>query len=237
MISFVVWKWAQPGSSRVFLSEHVNVLRAMIQRHYRGSWRMVCVTDDPEGLDPRIHVVPMPVKFEELQNPHGPRFPNCYRRLWNFSREAKDILGERIFSIDIDVIISGDLTPLVERDEPFVGWHDRRRFGMGNKIAGGVYLLQAGAHPQVWEEFDPATSPKIALDAGYSGSDQGWMSYKLFPPKAFWEEKDGLVKIKWMGPVTKPPPHIRIISTGGHVPPWDPVEQERYPWIKDFWTL
>lgn len=237
MISFVAWKWHTPGLPRVFLSEHVNVLRAMIARHYKGEHRLVCVTDEPEGLDPRIHVVPMPVKFEQLQNPSGPRFPNCYRRLWNFSREARQVLGDRILSIDIDVIITGDLADLIERPEPFVAWHDPKRFAMWSKIAGGVYLLETGAHPEVWEDFDPLTSPKLAADKGYSGSDQGWMSHKLFPPKAFWAERDGLVKIKWLGNIKTVPKHIKIISTGGHVPPWSPEEQSRFPWITQHWKL
>jgi hypothetical protein len=236
MISFVTWKWTPPGNRPVFKSEHVNVLRAMIERNYKGPHRVICVTDEIQGLDPRIEVFPTPVRFDQLQNPLGPRFPSCYRRLWNFSKEAKKAFGPKILSIDIDVIITGDLAPLVERDDAtFIGWCEKDRF-FWNKVAGGVYLLKTGTHTDVWEEFDPSTSPQKASQAGMGGSDQGWMSLKLYPPKASWSHKDGLVKIKWIDhklPLEK----TRIVSTGGHVPPWSPVEQERYPWIKKYWRL
>src|SRR5919108_5142727 len=125
MISFVCWKWRIEGSARFFHANHVNILYAMIARWYPRPFRFVCVTDDAKGLDERIEAIPMPVRFDQLQSPQGARFPQCYARLWNFSREAA-VLGERIFQIDIDVVITGDLTALVDRAEDFVGWSDPR---------------------------------------------------------------------------------------------------------------
>jgi hypothetical protein len=254
-ISFVTWKWYTHGSPRLFSSEHVNVLYAMIARHYPREFRMICITDDPLGLDPRIDPLPMPVRFDQVQSPQGARFPNCYCRLWNFSREAV-ILGERIFALDIDVIITGDLRPLVDRDEDFVGWCDKvspvpttrevrrkkhkpvtvdhlpRRH---NKIAGGAYLLRTGSMPHVWEDFDPETSPARAFAAGHLGSDQGWMSFKLYPCAGF---SDGLLKINWTPPRTRTaPPGARLVFTNSVKPPWNRELQKRYPWIRDHWKL
>lgn len=253
MISFVCWKWADPRVGRTFDSSHVNVLARSIRRHYARPHRVVCVTDEPHGLAPEIIHVPMPrTGFEHLINPseraprpivHGARwrparpkpFPSCYRRLWNFSREAQHQLGERIFCLDIDAIIVNDLAPLVDRPGSFVGWHDPR-FGW-NKFAGGVYMMTTGAHQEVWTDFDPESSPAVAAAAGNSGSDQAWMSYKLFarvPPSQHWSPRDGLLKIKWLGR-SHPPPHARIIFTNGHSPPWHYETQRQYPWIKDHW--
>lgn len=251
MISFVCWKWVPPqDNGRCFLSEHVNVLRAMVARHYARPHRFICITDDPRGLDERIEVVPMPQqRFDALQNPYqerytrrgrripqNKRFPSCYRRLWNFSEEARAILGDRIFALDIDVIICGDLVPLTERTASFVGWCDSR-FAWP-KVAGGAYLLTTGAHRDVWDEFDPERSPQIAKAAGLGGSDQAWMSYKLFPPREYWSSADGVVKINWLGQgITAPPNGTRLVFTGGHCPPWMPEVQRRYPWVKNHWTL
>jgi len=178
MISFVCWKWRTPGSARVFLADHVNVLRAMIKRCYSAPFRFICITDNPCGLDKKIEAIAMPVRFD-LQSPQGVRFPSCYARLWNFSREAAGVLGERIFQVDIDVVITADLAPLVDRFQSFdfVGWSDKRF--QRNKIAGGAYLLRTGSMAHVWEEFDPTLSPAAALAAGHLGSDQAWMSYRL----------------------------------------------------------
>lgn len=265
MLSFVCWKWrAHAAPDRSFQSKHVNVLRSMVARHYPRPFRFVCITDDTAELDPRIDALPLPVRFDELRSPQGKHFPNCYCRLWNFSRQAT-ILGERIFQIDIDVVITGDLRPLVDRDEDFVGWCDKggvpkarvptvprfrvsaaarrarrlqatiRPEGARNKIAGGAYLLRTGALPHVWEQFDPQRSPAQAFAAGNLGSDQGWMSLKLYPCASF---GDGLVKINWTPPhATAPPAAARIVFSKGTEPPWSKETQEKYPWIKDHWKI
>lgn len=175
-LTFLTWKWKAPNGARSFQSKHVNVVYAMVARWYQRPFRFVCLTDEAKGLDERIEARPLPVRFDQLANPLGPRFPNCYCRLWTFSREAAE-LGERIFQLDIDVMITGDLCPLVDRDEDFVGWTDKRF--EEHKIAGGAFLLRTGALPEVWEDFDPKNSPPAAKAAGFKGSDQAWISYRL----------------------------------------------------------
>lgn len=247
MITFVTWKWHTAGSPRRFFSRHVNVLYSMIARCYRAPFRFVCVTDDPAKLDPRIEAMALPVRFDELRSPHGARFPNCYCRLWNFSREAA-VLGERIFQLDVDVIITGDLMPLLDRPEDFVGWSDRRF--QQNKIAGGAYLLRTGSMPEIWEDFDPARSPALAFADGHFGSDQGWMSYKIKkivqPSEAdsvqssigFWKDGASLIKINWTDKrAHRAPPGAKLVFTNGVKPPWAIETQMRYPWVKNHWRL
>jgi hypothetical protein len=235
MISFVTWKWHDRTSARrKFRAKHVNVLFAMIRRHYPRPYRAICITDDPEGLDPGIEALPMPVRFDNLKSPHGERFPSCYCRLWVFSREAV-VLGERILSLDIDVVILGDPQKLVDRDEDFVGWCDKR-FGWG-KIAGGVYLLRTGSLPYIWEDFDPLTSPAQAAAAGNRGSDQGWMSFKMYPPPGMWTD-DGLAKINWTPARSRQAPKgVCMVFTSGAKPPWSKETKHNYPWVKDAWKL
>src|SRR5688572_10188747 len=201
----------------------------MVARHLPIPHRFVCITDDPEGLDPRIEAFPMPAqRFETLVNPHQHKydearswgskkyFTSCYRRLWLFSRDAEQ-LGKRILALDVDVIVTGSLLPLVAREESFVGWCDERN--TKPRVAGGAYLLTAGAHTDVWSDFDPQTSPGVAAAAGYSGSDQAWMSYKLCPNVATWGRADGLAKITWLR--GEPDEKTRLVFTAGHSPPWD----------------
>lgn len=228
MISFVCYLWHEPESDRVFSPEHVNVLRRMVKRNYRHPHRFICVTDETAGFNKKIELVRPRYRFAEIENTYGPRLPSCYRRLWNFSEEARDVLGERIVSIDIDCIITGDLAPLLHREGDFIGWSDSR-FSW-EKVAGGIYLLETGTHTDVWDDFDPLESPNIAKEAGCGGSDQAWMTYKLSPLKHKWTEEDGLAKIGW-----QPPKHSRILFTSGHNPPWAPHMQVRYPWIREYW--
>jgi hypothetical protein len=240
MISFVCWKWSPfesvHDSQRLFHSDHVNVLRAMIARHYPMPHRFICITDDPAGLDAGVEALPLPVRFDRLASPSGARFPSCYARLWNFSRAAAAVLGERIFCLDIDVVILRDIRHLVARSEPFVGWCDERF--RWNKIAGGAYFMTTGSMPYVWENFDPLTSPTEAFKAGNPGSDQGWMSYCMYPPPGRWNPADGLVKINWT-PEGAPsaPADACIVFTSGLSPPWSNETQRKYPWIKSHWRL
>lgn len=244
MISFVVWKWAGPDPARSFASAHVNVLRASIARHYRRPHRLICITDDAAGLDPRIEALPVPsTRLDHVPAPRetvaaagGRRFPSCYRRLWNFSSEAAALLGPRIVALDIDVIIYGALEPLLDREADFVGWCEPRF--RWQKIAGGVYMLRTGTHPEVWDRFDPDRSPALARAAGLHGSDQAWISHLLFPPAAQWSSRDGVVKLGWLAQGAKAPPDsVRLIFTAGYAPPWCSKIQRRYPWIQKHWTL
>lgn len=231
-MTFVCWKWGAE-----FAAKHVNVLRAMLARHYHGPHELVCITDDVEGLDPRIRTHPCPVHFEGLQNPDGERFPSCYRRLWNFSAEAAEVLGPRFLAIDVDVIVTGDITDLMDRQTAsFVGWTDVRF--KWRKVAGGIYMLAGAKHRDVWETFDPYTSPQLAAAAGCHGSDQGWISLCMYPPPAAFTARDGVVSLKWLRPgLLDPPRSVRIVSTPGKYNPWNRELQSRYSWIRKHWTL
>ena len=253
-LTFVTWKWRAPErkipiepalGKRGFKSEQVNVLYAMIARHYPRPFRLICITDDADGLDPRIEATPIPqsaAQFLSLINPLGERFPNCYCRLWNFSHEAAALLGERIFQIDIDVVITGDLRPLIDRDEDFIGWSDKHF--EKNKIAGGAYLLKTGSLKDIWEDFDPVSSPARAFAAGFKGSDQGWMSYKIGNRQratgngaeiGYWRDA-GLVKLNWTQRGARVPPRgVRLVFTSGVKPPWAKETRAKYPWVREAW--
>lgn len=241
-MNFVTWKWRSPTAGRGFESVHVNVLRTMLARHYHGEHKLICLTDDTAGLDPRVEALPLPITgLEHLISPERPRriggiaFPACYRRLWLFSERAKE-LGERLVCLDIDCIILRDIAPLVEREESFVGWTDHRF--EWNKVAGGIFMLRTGAHPEVWDDFDPVTSPMMAKAAGNRGSDQAWLSFKLYPPPGAWDERHGIIKINWTQPRrAHAPSGARIAFTSGARPPWHPDTRRLYPWVMHHWAL
>jgi nucleoside-diphosphate-sugar epimerase len=240
-LTFVTWKWKGDDPARQFASEHVNVLHAMLGRHYHAPFRLICLTDDPSGLDAAIVALPLPeTKADHLPAPRqgqSKKFPACYRRLWLFSQEAT-VLGTRICQLDIDVIILEDITKMLQRKTAdFVGWADQKSFAW-NKIAGGLWLLNTGTHTDVWDEFNPQVSPTMAHNAGYHGSDQAWLSYKLYPPEQVITQKDGAIKLGWL---TKgghmPPPGIKMVFTSGVAPPWSQQLQLGYPWIKAHWRM
>ncbi len=231
MLSVVTWLWRPARQYRSqFAARHVNILRGMVARHYAGPHEFVCVTDMPQGLDPRVRVVPAWNDHAAVASPHGGQNPSCYRRLRAFAPDIAGTLGERFVSLDLDTVVVGDLRPLWDRPEDFVAWGETNPRSHYN---GSMWLLRAGSRPQVWQRFDPRTSPKEALAAGKFGSDQGWLSYCLGPGEPRWGTADGVysftVHLRRNAPQL--PAGARIVMFHGSVDPWSP-EAQRLDWVR-----
>ena len=234
MLNICCFKWTPPAGYRsTFGPETVNVLQRMVARHYAAPHRFTCITDDPRGLDPAVHIVPLWSDFATVPSPHGGHNPSCYRRLRVFAPDIAPILGERFVCLDLDTVIVGDLAPLFDRPEDFVIWGETDPRSFYN---GSMTLHTAGARRQVWETFDPATSPAKAKAAGRFGSDQGWISYCLGRGEATWTRKDGVysyrVHLKPQG--GRLPADARMVMWHGHVDPWSPAAQQ-LDWVRAHW--
>ena len=235
MLNFVTWRWQSADPARHFPAAAVNILYAMLTRHYHAPFRLVCLTDDPTGIDGAVDVLPLPVTKADqvlVMPPCYPGFPSCFRRLWLFSAEAC-MLGTRICNIDLDVIILQDMTALLTtKTADFVGWRCGRR--SWNRIGGALWLLTTGTHQAVWDTFDPTTSPHVAFSQGHRGSDQAWISQCLYPPLQRITEQDGVIKMNWMSHAGHPPgPDVRMVFTSGITPPWHATTQRGHPWIRN----
>jgi len=234
MLSVVCWKWAPaPGYRSTFTAEHVNVLRRMVARNYAKPHRFVCITDDAAGLDDGIDVVPLWDDFGELMSPHGRGNPSCYRRLRAFAPEMAEILGPRFVWLDLDCVITGDLRPLFDRREPFISWGDTNP---RNAVNGSMIMMDAGARPQVYTDFDPKTSPDMARRVGHFGSDQAWISFKLGFNEARWGIRDGVYSYRNH---IRPqrgllPTNARVVFFHGQYDPWDD-EPQRLAWVRENW--
>ena len=235
MLTFVTWKWPPRQHYRSqFPPETVNTLARMVRRHYDGPHRFLCVTDEREGLDASIEVIPAWNDYADLPSPHGGwKNPSCYRRLRAFDPEIGTVFGERFVSMDLDLVITGALRPLFDRPEDFVMYGDTNPRTPYN---GSLFLMTAGARPHVWTNFDPKTSPRRSMQAGYWGSDQGWISYCLGWKEAKWTKKDGVYSFR--NELQRTPtlqPDARVVVFHGAHDPWSPFVQARYPWVKEHW--
>jgi len=236
MISVVTFKWKPRSSYRsTFGPEHVNTMRQMVARHYKDSHQFICVTDDPSGIEDGIRIIPLWNDHSDIPNPSFRGGPSCYRRLKVFSREIGSVLGERFVCIDLDMLITGDLRPLLNRTEDFIAWKNPDARWPYN---GSLFMLTAGARPDVWESFDPATSPAKSHKADCKGSDQGWISYVLGKGEATWSKEDGvwsyqdeILGRKRMTMTEPLPPGARVVSFHGNIDPWD-KEAMFTPWIR-----
>lgn len=242
ILDVITWKWRPFVPYRTeFLSSHVNTLKNRVRERLSIPHRFSCITDDPKGLDPDIRAIPIWDTYAQIPNPSNPKNPSCYRRLRMFAEEARDIIGERILSLDIDMVPTGELAPLVDRPDDFVMWGGQAMDGRDGPpycwYNGSMILLSAGARRQVWEQFDPLVSPAAANRANCRGSDQGWIGHILGPGEPKWSTADGVYSFKnhilRAGGVL--PQNARMVAFHGKQNPWDAEVQARHSWVRRHW--
>lgn len=229
----VCFKWEpRPGYRSKYGPEQVLTLQRMIARHYSKPFDFVCCTDDARGLE-RIHTIPLWNDWADLPNPHGLHNPSCYRRLKVFAPNAGEWLGERIIAIDLDMVVTGDLSPLFDDPAEFKIW-GQSDFPSRQWYNGSFWSLKAGSRPQVWTEFSE-TSPSLTKHSGARGSDQGWFSYILGPHEQTWSTKDGIYSYrvhiaKQFGNTL--PSNCRLVAFHGKDDPWC-YRCQQVPWIQE----
>lgn len=230
MLTVVTWLWSRPGYRSTFTAAHVNTLAAMVARHYARPHRVVCVTNNGSGIDSRVEIVPDRADFANVPSPAGKGFPSCYRRLRMFEPDAARYFGERFVSIDLGVVIVGDLVPLWDMPEDFVAYRDPL---FPAQYCGAMMLLRAGARPYVWQAFDAIRSPVIAKHNGFRGSDQAWISYAA-PFARTWSREHGVCSyakdIRRQGGAL--PEDARLVIFHGAAKPWSD-EPQRLAWIRE----
>jgi hypothetical protein len=232
VISVVVWKWGKkygPG--------HVAKMQSMLKRHLHLEHRLVCITDQPKDLPDGVVPAPMP---KLLANDN-----KCIRRMWLYSKKAAS-LGERLFQIDLDVVLTDDITPIVDRPEDFVIWRSDSNTVHGYAYNATVMLLTPGARSDVWERYsaNPTQVMKEADDAGWwakVNSDQAAATYLMQDnPPATWTQADGLYAYRVFagkhgdrGQVL--PEGCRLVSFHGPRDPGIKDLQQKSPWIVQHW--
>ena len=240
MLHIVLWKWDQPGGKHVYEAEHVNVMATMLRRNLQHHpHRIVCVTDETGGIT-ECETADLWHDHNDLANASGRHLPSCYRRLKLYDRTTQEAIGiekgDRVMGIDLDTLITGDIRRLVKTEGRFVGWGLR---GLGDRpvFNGSLQMFNAGDLSEIWTEFNPATSPKEAQAAGYNGSDQAWLSYKLV-------DKAGSVPLHWPEVSSYPLQNriqgvlkreTKIIFFHGSLKPWSPQARFYTPWIDRYW--
>lgn len=238
-LEVITWKWKpRPYYRSKFDANHVNVAARMVARHYNHPHRFTCITDDPEGIDSTIRVIPLWSDLAGLKNPSYFNGPSCYRRLKAFSKEAAVFIGPRFVSLDLDFVATGDLGPVWNRPEDFIIWGDTMlpKDRMGNAYNGSMWMMTAGARSQVWEKFDHLKSPMAARRAGCMGSDQGWITYCLGRGETKWTTDDGVYSYRKHIETNNGilPEGARIVFFHGLVDPWSPKAQ-RLDWVRQHW--
>jgi hypothetical protein len=241
MLHIVMWKWKQANARSGYTSEHVNVMADMIRRNLKGvPFRLVLVTDDPAGVDPGVDIHPLWDDFRDMNNASGAHLPSCYRRLKLFDPKTQEEMGiqagDRVAWIDLDTVIVGDLAPIFTRKEKFVGWAVRgvKHLRVFN---GSLVLFTAGLFSEIWSDFDPETSPKVANRHGFFGSDQSWISFRLVrnPDCAGFSYPQVLSYTRDVRRRPAIQKNASIVFFHGRAKPWHPEVIQESKWIPKYW--
>ena len=233
MLTVVCLKWNHAGGTKIpsqkmtrYTPDYVIRLRNMVARHYPKPHRFVCITDDPRGLE---DVETIPLWFQHL------KLGGCFHRLRLFSDEMRELLGPRFIAMDLDCVVTGDLTPLFHRTEPFVinAYATAER---DQKYNGGLMLMDAGARENVWTRFDPIESPRAIAHHSRTviGTDQAWIRLVLGNGEARFTEADGVYDYKHSKAMKRGlPKDARIVFFSGPRSP--ETEMEKQAWIRQNW--
>lgn len=231
----IFWKWKNSNYRSSFRAAHVNAAAEMVHGNTSFPVQPICITDDAEGIDPGIKIIPLwPCPAPE----YGERGrPNCTVRLKMFSPEFVQLVGPRFASLDLDMVVTDNLDDILGCDDPFAMWGDT---GKNFQYNGSLCVMNAGLFPQVWTDFKGVISLKEAHRRGFFGSDQAWISYKVGTGKRMFSTKDGVYSYK---------NHYRdyniqakiegckIVFFHGQFDPWDSDIQAKYDWVRDNYRM
>ena len=232
MLSVVCLLWQDPAKYRDYTLDfnHVLTLREMVKRHLHVEHRFRCVTDG-FGWIPTGSLSPFDTRTHRSQT--------RFAKLQLFRKDIAETLGERILYLDLDTVITDDITPLVDRTEDLVLWRNPR-FDEGltpSRFNTSMILLTAGVRPDLYDDFTEEAYQKFVAENGSfpfkGGSDQRWVSDRVSHDNPYWDASDGVYGAGALGPPpTELPRGARIIFTPGNREPSQDATQEKHPWIK-----
>jgi hypothetical protein len=245
MITVACFFWLDPSRQRSYQisPDDVRIWDRMVERNLTVPHRRVCVTHRPDLID---FMETIPLDMEK----HHPG--TCMVKLQAHKVGGIAAEGERVLLMDVDCVVTGNLDPLVQRDEPSVWWMNPNYEEGGKRgyIQGSMQLFTVGATEFLWRDFDKSCLGW--LNRRFGGAEQCWISERMnaFYPEpgwdwshvATWTDYDGvygagrLVNGKMgSGVQSELPDNARIVFTPGDRSPGQPEFQAQHPWVKEYW--
>ena len=232
MITIATYLWRDHSRDHrgyTFDHDHVRILQAMVRRNLNQAHRFVCVTDDHiQGVET------VPLDWRK----HIPG--TVFARLMQHNEDwCRANLGDRVLSLDIDLVVTRPIDHIVCRTEDFVIWRNPNFPKPGRAFyQSSVQLFSAGARPQLWSEFDPQETPKW-VNWRFGGKEQAWISERLDWDEAYFSDADGIYgagRLGGAGIGSVLPGNACIVSFPGARAPWQAEVQDKHPWLKQHYN-
>jgi hypothetical protein len=164
---------------------YVNKLFWGFKRNTTVPFDFHCFTEKPEEIHPDVFTHSLPHHLPGV---------GWWQKLYLFSKEIP--VKGRIFYVDLDTLITGNVDDLISYDKGFVCLRDlflarmshnyRDKFGTAKEAVGsGVLSWEAGRHSHLWESF--MRNPIAAVRSLHPHGDQKWIQ-KHEPKRTYWQD-------------------------------------------------
>ena len=164
----------------LFGPEYVNRLYSGVRRHIDAEVRFLCMTEHAEGLHPDIEVLDLPV--EPFAEPMGEALKvanrqGAMRKVSLFRPGLIPDLDGPVLGFDLDVVITGDVTPIWRMAPGKVAmrhdWMEKRK---GRPTGhGSVFRYDPARHGYLYEDIAADAYAEVEKARG---SEQRYTSHK-----------------------------------------------------------
>ena len=212
---------AGPVSTKLS-SKYVNNLFAGVTKYADREFDFICFTNEKLDLDPGIEIRPFKMVTERGVLP----------RVYMFSEES-GLFGHQVLCIDLDVVIVGDLKPLMSYSGLFCA---RSKFKVGEqgKLDGDIMSFRAGPEVEArfWLPFIANVDYAVALT---QGRERYWVRHVANDIADRWDKLSPGAVLSYKRHVMhtgKVPDRASIVSFHGFPRP----HQAKTNWIKNYWA-
>lgn len=214
---FVCWLWRGRGfwkRTASYDERHVAVLASMLKRH--GGHDLICVHDG--SFAPSVPSIVMPAYVAEMSD--------YMPKLWAWAPEFHTLVGQRFASIDLDVVITGDLGPVLASERPLRIWA-----GKGERFNTSLFALEPGFGHGVWQCLSPEAIGRAKAAASYWTGDQSLVAYILGEGHDTFGDETGVMQYRpRLHRDAKPAGMIAGFMCG----PYEPFsEAEQSAWVRE----
>jgi hypothetical protein len=199
-------RWGQMDNK--LPAQYINNLYEGVCKHASRPFEFICFTNEDFDLLPGVEIRKFPLVTE-----HG-----VLPRIYMFSKEA-GLFGSQVLCLDLDVVVVGDLSPLMEYEGDFC---TRAKFKPGetHKIDGDIMSFNAcqDTENMFWNPFILDVDAAVELTGG---RERYWVRHVTENTADVWQNvaPGAVVSYKWHVKRTGIPQGASIVSCHGHPRP------------------
>jgi len=232
LIKIICLKWGEK-----YGSEYVNRLCNGIKRNCTLPFELHCFTDNKAGISEAIITHDLP---------YSATVASWWNKIWLFSNEVPFAKDERIFYLDVDTLITGNIDYLLMDNTDGLVMLQDFYWGLARtatQSASGVMSWNVGRFNHVWNSF--IQNPEKAMQSVHPHGDQVFIGNTLRNSVKYWQDlyPEQIVSFK-VHCANGLPDNAKIVCFHGEPSIPDAATKswkswkfkaEPQPWVLDYW--